>query len=124
MIGLQWLIVAAGLAFFVSGFFIRKRFMLQIQARRVTGDEDLKSPGDYQFFTDQQGNICGLSYVCPCGCGSESALIFHPYPKYRPDEARWTWDGNEQSPTLRPSILRTRGCGWHGYLTVGVFESC
>jgi hypothetical protein len=34
----------------------------------------------------------------------------------------WTWDGNEDRPTLRPSLLR-RG-GWHGYVTAGRMQAC
>ena len=44
-----------------------------------------------------------------------------------PEERRayWKWDGNEDRPTLWPSI----GCGapennWHAYLTAGRLEAC
>ena len=33
----------------------------------------------------------------------------------------WNWDGNEQSPTLTPSIHWPGE--WHGYLTNGQFKS-
>jgi|GEM_PF-6067352 len=34
----------------------------------------------------------------------------------------WGWDGNEESPTLTPSIsLKSQ---WHGYLRAGRLESC
>lgn len=46
--------------------------------------------------------------------------------KPRPPEPFWEWDGDENKPTLTPSI----GCGpkddhnWHGYLTAGRLEAC
>ena len=37
-------------------------------------------------------------------------------------ERVWGWDGNEDQPTLSPSI-HTPGC-WHGYMRKGRLESC
>ena len=43
-----------------------------------------------------------------------------------PPSPYWDWDGNEDQPTLAPSI----GCGmprnsdWHGYLKAGRLEAC
>jgi hypothetical protein len=34
----------------------------------------------------------------------------------------WAWDGNEDKPTLSPSILFPGT--WHGYLKSGRLESC
>ena len=42
------------------------------------------------------------------------------------NEPSWLWDGNEDYPTLTPSI----GCGpknekdWHGYMTAGRLKAC
>ncbi len=36
-------------------------------------------------------------------------------------ERVWGWDGNEEKPTLKPSIDNHT---WHGYLTVGELKSC
>ena len=38
----------------------------------------------------------------------------------------WTWDGNIESPTLRPSIASgpKKNRIWHGYLRAGVFQAC
>lgn len=60
----------------------------------------------------------GLAFMCPCGCGAESYLPLQPS-----SEDGWTWDGNMEKPTLTPSVLQ-RGCGWHGYLTAGVWKTC
>lgn len=39
-------------------------------------------------------------------------------------EQSWKWDGNEQKPTLSPSVQKLSGCRWHGWLQGGVFRSC
>jgi hypothetical protein len=40
----------------------------------------------------------------------------------------WTWDANEDKPTLTPSIYHNRGRGgergWHGHFTAGRMVSC
>lgn len=65
-----------------------------------------------------------LTFVCPGGCGDIGGCrAFNgKQPEPRPS---WDWNGNLDKPTLRPSILSPRdsgGCGWHGYLTDGVFK--
>lgn len=37
-------------------------------------------------------------------------------------EREWGWDGNEDAPTLTPSIADP--CGYHGHLVAGVLEPC
>lgn len=59
--------------------------------------------------------IGGVAFNCP-GCGSDSYV-----PIGTSDG--WTWDGSEEKPTLRPSLLQ-RCCGWHGYLTAGELIPC
>lgn len=95
---------------------------METKARRI-GSGDLSQPGDYQFVTRySSGELCGLAYMCPCGCGAEGLLQFRGLSV--DDHPSWIWDGNRDAPTLTPSILRTRGCRWHGFLTAGVFRSC
>ena len=38
----------------------------------------------------------------------------------------WEWDGNEEKPTLSPSIAcgMPKGCDWHGYMKAGRLEAC
>jgi hypothetical protein len=64
----------------------------------------------------------GLEFCCPCGCGDESwlPLVMQGQPH---DQHAWGWDGNKQQPTLTPSIRRTYGCKFHGYLQAGVWTS-
>ena len=67
---------------------------------------------------EEHKQICHLQFVCPCGCGAVVLL-----PVSATGEGGWQWDGNVNLPTLAPSIQRTSGCKWHGYLRRGVFES-
>jgi hypothetical protein len=73
------------------------------------------APGSIAFEADEKG----LFYMCPCGCGLEGFLPFRG--KAEPERPSWIWDGNRDKPTLAPSILRTAGCHWHGYLQAGVW---
>ena len=68
---------------------------------------------------EEHKQICHLQFVCPCGCG---AVVLLPVSTVKADNC-WQWDGNVNLPTLSPSIQRTSGCRWHGYLRRGVFES-
>ena len=92
---------------------------MEVQASRVESWDDLHNPGDFMFTHNQAGEICGMIEQCPCGCGAVGALDFGQ--KRSP---RWNWNGDKDKPTLTPSIRRTAGCMWHGYLTDGVFKSC
>lgn len=60
-----------------------------------------------------------LVFVCPCGCGATVRIPVKPF-----DPMGWTWDGNLERPTLSPSIQRTTGCRWHGWLRNGVLTTC
>lgn len=77
-----------------------------------------KQPGAIEL-RELHGEVKGIAFRCPCGCGYESWL-----PVQR-EERGWTWDGNRAAPTLTPSILQSGlPCKWHGYLTSGEFRSC
>lgn len=47
------------------------------------------------------------------------SIIRGPAPE---DKRVWGWDGNEDKPTLTPSILAPNE--WHGYMRAGRLESC
>jgi hypothetical protein len=66
-----------------------------------------------------------LMFACP-GCGLWGGVnVGHPKPAQGP-----SWDvvkGNPADPaklSLTPSIHCVGCCGWHGFLTEGVFRSC
>lgn len=75
-----------------------------------------KSPGEFMWINDGAGKAASLWFVCPCGCGDESAICIAPHGAH---PKQWQWDGNRQKPTLTPSIHKQVGCGWHGWLRNG-----
>ncbi len=79
------------------------------------------APGAFGYYTAQGGgDVIGLIYNCPCGCGIKGSLDFRP-PAARPS---WEWDGNRAYPTLAPSVhhLIAGKTHWHGHLVKGVWK--
>ena len=70
----------------------------------------------------------GVSFDCPCGkCGVRVYVAFtNPLDggaPYIPDHPTWERTGDTfETLTLRPSILRVGGCGWHGFVTDGEIQ--
>lgn len=87
---------------------------MQVFANRVESFDTALQPGDF-FWAERDAR---MHFRCPCGCGTLAGVVLQP--KY---SEGWTWNGNEDQPTVRPSIDINRG-HWHGYLTDGVFKSC
>lgn len=95
----------------------------EVKAVRVHKWDDLKEPGNFMFTAAQSiDGHAGMIICCPCGCRGLGATAFRNNTKTA--APKWDWDGNEESPTLTPSIQRTSECRWHGYLTAGVFKPC
>jgi len=66
----------------------------------------------------------GVSFDCPCGCGTRCFVPFsNPIDggiDYAGGGPAWNRTGETfEDMTLTPSILRLHGCGWHGFLTNG-----
>ena len=79
------------------------------------------APGEYDFPSrDQKGEPKRFRFVCPCGCG-DLAIIGLTHGDGVNAGPHWTFDGDREKPTLTPSIHQLR-CGWHGYLTAGIFR--
>lgn len=93
------------------------RHLKAVRCEEITGSapgsiEIRKIPGDEK--------ISGIAFMCPCGCGQDSWL---PVGQGGFERKEWHWDGNEEAPTLTPSVLNTF-CGWHGFLKAGVWLPC
>ena len=85
-------------------------------------EDEITEPGSFSYFVDGTDKIAGLLFLCPCGCGEKGSLDFRAN---NPDKhPSWMWDGNEDHPTLSPSVLKTSGCKWHGHLVAGVWKEC
>lgn len=79
--------------------------------------------------TDKNGNpvphrkSVGIEFNCPCGCDLPCFVPFkNPIdggPGVCADHG-WEREGDTfETLTLKPSILRKSGCGWHGFITNG-----
>jgi hypothetical protein len=79
---------------------------------------EYEHPGAYEFTVNTQGQK-RMVFVCP-GCKGLTFIAIRPVVDG--SEQSWEWDGNEEVPTLTPSIHHV-GC-WHGFLTNGEFKSC
>ena len=75
------------------------------------------APGTSQFSVDDKS----LVFICPCGCSRVWSVPIGTGPK-QPNQ--WEWNGDRLLPTLKPSILVIGECGWHGFLTNGIFTRC
>lgn len=73
-------------------------------------------------FRSIDGEVCGIAFVCPCGCGQDSWLPVNGHGRPGPS---WEWDGNREAPTLNPSVFNSgMPCQWHGWLRAGMWVSC
>jgi hypothetical protein len=89
-----------------------------VRAKRVSDIDAVRAePGAFEFYADADRFPAGMIYCCPCGCGATGALRFRPAVS-----PSWQWDGNEDAPTLSPSVHHVGH--WHGWLRNGVWESC
>jgi hypothetical protein len=89
-----------------------------VACRRVkfaAEDEGMKGPGDFCFDHDFTH-----IYVWLPGVSGPDAIQIQ---RGKPGGHRvWGWDGNEDKPTLTPSINATGQ--WHGWMRAGRLESC
>lgn len=69
--------------------------------------------GHGHFTCNEDGLYTKLTFVCH-KCGHLGGIHFEP--------AGWTWNGSVEKSTCTPSILHE--CGWHRYLTDGIFVEC
>lgn len=85
-------------------------------------------PGDWDIIRcPEVEKSATIWFTCPCGCGCMARLPLRPSV----ERASWQWDGNEESPTLYPSVHHQvdDGAGglkthWHGWLRAGEWVSC
>lgn len=80
-----------------------------------------KVPGRFLWGHEHDGYRM-IHFILPGGF--YGGIPVHREGTPRPDiqSPVWTWDGNEDRPTLAPSIWM-HGC-WHGFVRAGRMESC
>lgn len=87
-----------------------------VDCRRVSSNEFTK-PGDFRFVED--GGVLHLYIWLPGDSGPDAIMVRRGDPG---GSRVWGWDGNEERPTVKPSILAPGR--WHGWLKNGRLESC
>lgn len=102
-----------------------------VQLRRikipVPHDVEVK-PGDFAWGFDNPDCFSGETreskfiHFYHCLPGDKHLSVIQVQRGQQGGERVWGWDGNEDKPTITPSIL-VHGL-WHGYCRNGRFESC
>jgi hypothetical protein len=73
-------------------------------------------PGSACWSLNTKGEIVGLMFVCPCGCGSIGDLsiaLGYGGPVWK------LTNSDYDKPTLEPSVQKTSPCRWHGFMERG-----
>jgi hypothetical protein len=85
-------------------------------------DAPTSQPGDFRWGPESEDGIRYLYIRIPGtpAYGFDALRCFRGAD--RGIEREWAWDGNEEKPTLTPSILNPDS--WHGHLVAGRLESC
>lgn len=102
---------------------MKARRVTDITARAWSDDyqvRDTVQKGDFEITKDAATGQRWFWFRCPGSCGQVSAIALRPVVNPRPGEHSWEFDGNEDAPTLLPSINHV-SC-WHGFLRAGVFS--
>jgi hypothetical protein len=79
--------------------------------------EDSVQAGDFCINENGTYILC----VCPCGCAGMMNLKIYPEGTETVSHPAWSWDGNREHPTLKPSIRDLSSCRFHGFLTQGTW---
>lgn len=86
--------------------------MTRAQITTVRELRDHLFPGVIAWRYGVDGEITGMTWQCPCGCGRESFRALSPS----------VWDGSTQFPTLNFQIDHQPPCRWRGLLVAGVWQ--
>ena len=100
--------------------------------RRSEWPEAERTPGQFEIHRNKlegRPSVCAhIEFICP---NRRHCALFlgRQFEAKRNDREPnvWAWDGNEEKPTITPSInciaekdgKPTGGCGWHGFITGG-----
>jgi len=85
-----------------------------VQCRKVAFGTGMEKPGDFCF--DESRTTL---YVWYPETSAPDAIAISRSPSC--DSRVWLWDGNEDAPSLYPSL---GSWTWHGWLNAGKLTSC
>ena len=98
-----------------------------MKAIKVKDFDEAMKIGPGAFWFDREGNkIMGLTFVTPDAV-DDGRGFWDKIGGVHFKEHGWLFDGNEDAPTVTPSIfvnMHTPNPGWHGYLTKGEWIKC
>jgi uncharacterized protein DUF6527 len=101
-----------------------------VDCRKVESSEAVKAPGDFVFIRNAAGEIEAIDICIPGNEGGSAGALPITRGQARPNVVEWEWDGNEDKPSLKPSIWRNKPAPgkesrneWHGHLRAGRLES-
>lgn len=80
--------------------------------------EEFEAAGPGAIYIMQRDKTIAMK--CP-GCGKSSAMEVYPAGQPKPASPSWELSGLPDKITLKPSINCVGCCGWHAYLTNGVY---
>lgn len=93
--------------------------MLAIRVEGIDNFRTRRLPGSFCLTYNGYGDVRGMNFFCPCGCGNESYLNFN----HTNGHPCWIFDGDKDHPTLHPSVSNTgMPCKWHGWLKDGFWK--
>ncbi len=91
-----------------------------ITVRKVSCHEEIERAGDFYWSYNEVRRWIGLAVP------SQDGFIFNMLPvikgRYDKDKIGWGWDGNEDLPSLTPSLHAVGD--WHGHVKKGVMKEC
>lgn len=92
-----------------------------VQMRRVAGYDAVEKPGDFYWYNLANGKryLFLAEPSTDAEFDAEGFTLIHIPVRQGKNEkgVAWGWDGNEDSPTITPSI-HTVGI-WHGWVRAG-----
>lgn len=86
-----------------------------------------KVSGSIWFSDAQRDRVCSMWFWCPSGSGQLCRITVGIEHKSHINSPTWNWNGNEENPTLSPSVNNLPSevtPGWHGWLRDGYWETC
>lgn len=99
-----------------------------VDAKRVNTFEEADAHGPGAFLWEERDGRRSMLFMMP---GEDFLRSIEVNRGDALGNGVWGWDGDEEKPTLTPSILAYDRAGngqriehWHGFLTAGRFVSC
>lgn len=76
--------------------------------------------GEFCWVRSGDGQVTGIDIILPGGSRGFGRRVIHMVTRTKPSQHPfWYWDGNEEKPTLEPSLDWAGPGPWHGSLING-----